>query len=147
MHDLSYKVRISTLWLLLVVGFFAYRTLALSEGATEVSVLGNDEFATYLLVAIGFAFLSLVLPTRLDRLTNIIAGAIFVVGQIGMFVDGITAYPDSSFNLMTGATVVIVASIVWLALRWPKEAHMESRESTMVDEALGKEELSRLSQS
>jgi hypothetical protein len=147
MHDLSYKVRISTLWLLFVVGFFAYRTLALSEGATEVSVLGNDEFATYLLVAIGFAFLSLVLPTRLDRLTNIIAGAIFVVGQIGMFVDGITAYPDSSFNLMTGATVVIVASIVWLALRWPKEAHMESRESTMVDEALGKEELSRLSQS
>lgn len=32
MDELSYKVRISVLWLLHLIAFFAYRTLALSEG-------------------------------------------------------------------------------------------------------------------
>jgi hypothetical protein len=124
-QDLAYKVRISALWLLFIVGFFAYRTLAVSEGATEVSVLDNDQFASYMLVAIGFAFLSLLLPSRLDRLTNLIAGTIFAMGQVAMFVDGITGYGGASFNLMTGATVAITASIPWLAYRWPKDARTE----------------------
>lgn len=145
MQDLSYKVRLSTLWLLFVVAFFAYRTLALSEAATEVSVLANDEFATYLLVAMGFAFLSLVLPSRLERLVNIIAGAMFGVAQIAISIDGIAGYPDASFNLMTGATVVIAASITWLAYRWPKEA--SSAEGMGPKEDRTEKELSRLSQS
>lgn len=144
MHQLSYKVRISILWLLAIVGFFAYRTLAVSEGATEVSVLGNDDFATYLLVAMGLAFLSLVLPSRLDRLTNIIAGSIFGVAQAIMFVDGITAYPVATFNLMTGATVVIMASIILFAYRWPKELGTGSSERMVVDEALTDEDLASL---
>ncbi|HEX6300582.1 MAG TPA: hypothetical protein VF148_08980 [Acidimicrobiia bacterium] len=122
MQDLSYKVRISTLWLLQVVAFFAYRTIAVSEGATEVSLLSNEDFASYLLVAMGFAFLSLVLPSRLDRLTNLIAGTIFGVLQAIMLADGITAYPTAVFNLMTGATVVVMAAVVWFAYRWPKAA-------------------------
>jgi hypothetical protein len=141
MQDVTYRIRISTLWLLFMVGFFAYRTLALSESATEVSLLANDEFATYLVIAIGFAYLSLVLPSRLARLANIIGGTIFGVGQIAMFADGITGYPDSTFNLMTGATVVITASIIWLALRWPSEAGVESREVAIVDEDLTEREL------
>lgn len=96
--------------------------------AGEVSVLGNDDFATYVLIAMGFAYLALILPSRLDRLTNIIAAAIFGVLQAIMLVDGITAYPDATFNLMTGATVLIMASIVWLAFRWPKEARTGSSE-------------------
>lgn len=96
--------------------------------AGEVSVLGNDDFATYVLIAMGFAYLALILPSRLDRLTNIIAAAIFGVLQAIMLVDGITAYPDATFNLMTGATVLIMASIVWLAFRWPKEAITGSSE-------------------
>ena len=66
--------------------------------AGEVSVLGNDDFATYVLIAMGFAYLALILPSRLDRLTNIIAAAIFGVLQAIMLVDGITAYPDATFN-------------------------------------------------
>jgi hypothetical protein len=54
-EELSYKVRISVFWLLLIVAFFAYRTLAVSEGATEVSVLGSDELATYLPVAMSLS--------------------------------------------------------------------------------------------
>lgn len=147
MQDLAYKVRISTLWLLFVVGFFAYRTLALSESATEVSLLANDEFATYLLVAIGFAFLSLILPSRLNRLTNMVASTVFGVGQAAMFADGITGYPDATFNLMTGATLVIVASIIWLAFRWPRETSVESRETMRVDGAPTDKELQGIGQS
>lgn len=141
MQDLSYKVRISTLWLLFMVGFFAYRTLALSEDAPEVSLQADDQFATYLLVAMGFAFLSLVLPSRLDRLTNIIGGSVFGVAQMAMFADGITGYPEAIFNLMTGATVVILASIVWLAYRWPKQTIAEVRETSAVDDELTDREL------
>jgi hypothetical protein len=141
MQDLSYKVRISTLWLLFAVGFFAYRTLAISEVAPEVSLQANDEFATYLLVAMGFAFLSLVLPSRLDRLTNIIAGSIFGVAQVAMFADGITGYPEATFNLMTGATVVIVASIIWFAYRWPKEAIVEASDTSKVESNVSADQL------
>ena len=141
MQDLSYKVRISTLWLLFMVGFFAYRTLALSEEAPEVSLRADDEFATYLLVAMGFAFLSLVLPSRLDRLTTIIAGSVFGVAQVAMFIDGITGYPEANFNLMTGATVVIMASIIWLAYRWPKRAIAGRMETTAVEDDVTDREL------
>ncbi|HKZ30485.1 MAG TPA: hypothetical protein VJ482_12750 [Acidimicrobiia bacterium] len=135
MEELSYKVRISALWLLHIVAFFAYRTLAVSEGATEVSLLSNDEFATYLLVAMAFAFLSLTLTSRPNRSTNIIAGAIFGVAQLIMLADGIVGYASATFNLMTGASFVIMASVIWFAYKWPKAASMGSREKTLVDEA------------
>lgn len=133
-EDLSYKVRIAALWLLFLVAFFAYRTLALEEGATEVSLLGDD-FATYLLVGMGFAFLSLILPSRLNRLANIIAGAVFTVGQVAMLADGLVGYPSARFNLMTGATVVIMASVVWLAAAWPKTATVPSKAGMEAHEA------------
>jgi hypothetical protein len=140
-EELSYKVRISVFWLLLIVAFFAYRTLAVSEGATEVSVLGSDELATYLLVAMFFAFLSLTLTSRLNRLTNIIAGSIFGVGQLIMLIDGLTAYPSATFNLMTGATVVFMASVIWFAYKWPRPATDGIGESTSVDEVHSEDKL------
>jgi hypothetical protein len=117
--ELPYKVRVAALWVLCAVAFFAYRTLALEDGATEVSVLGDD-FATYLLVMMGFAFLALMLPSAWNRRTNLIAGSVVGIGQVAMLVDGLTGYPSAMFNLMTGATVVAMLSVVWLAYRWGK---------------------------
>ena len=119
MDDLSYKVRLATLWLLAMIAFSAYRMLALSAGATEVSLLGDQDFASYLLVMAAFAFLSLTLPSRLNRLANIIAGSIFGVAQVIMLVDGLVGYTSEVFNAMTGVTVVAMASVIWLAYRWP----------------------------
>jgi hypothetical protein len=31
-----------------------------------------------------------------------------------------TGYPSATFNLMTAATVVAMAAVVWLAYRWGK---------------------------
>lgn len=115
---LSSKLRLALLWLLSAVAFFAYRTLALSEDATEVSLLGNGDFATYLLTLMAFGFLCLLLPLQLNRLMNLVAGAVIGVAQVAMLADGIVGYPSASFNLMTGAALVNVAAILWLAYRW-----------------------------
>jgi len=120
MEELSYKVRLSALWIMHMVAFFAYRTIAISESATEVTVLSNNELASVLLLLMVFAFLTLLLGRRINRLMNIIAGAIFAIAFLAMFIDGITAYPSSPFNLMMGAALVLMASVIWLAVRWPK---------------------------
>jgi hypothetical protein len=119
MESLADKVRMSLLWVLAMVAFFAYRTLAVNAGAGEVSLLGDQDFASYLLVMMVFAFLSVTLGGRLNRLTNIVAGAIFTVAQVIMLIDGLVGYPSETFNLMTAVTVVAMASVVWFALRWP----------------------------
>ena len=121
MEELSYKIRISVLWVLHIVAFFAYRTFAVSDGATEVSVLGNNDLASYLLGMMVFTFLTLILKRQNNRLMNIIGGSIMGVAQVIMIVDGLIGYPTASFNWMTGATIVILASIVWFAVRWPKQ--------------------------
>jgi predicted membrane channel-forming protein YqfA (hemolysin III family) len=121
MEELSYRVRISALWLFGMVAFIAYRTIAASEGATEVSVLSNSELATVLVIMMVFAFLSLLLRNRINRLMNLIAGGVFLVLELIMLGDGLTAYPSAAFNLMTAAFVVFMAAIVWFATRWPKQ--------------------------
>ena len=47
--DLAYKIRIAALWILFIIAFFIYRTLALGAGATEVSMLDNTGFASMML--------------------------------------------------------------------------------------------------
>jgi hypothetical protein len=66
-------------------------------------------------------------------LTNLIAGSVYGVAQVAMFADGITGYPEATFNLMTGATVVIMASIVWLAYMWPKESLAEKTDTSTLE--------------
>ncbi|MEW6019551.1 MAG: hypothetical protein AB1760_15935 [Pseudomonadota bacterium] len=108
------------LWILQMIAFFAYRTIAIGAGAKEVSVLSDEELANVLLIMMVFAFLSLILGSRLNRLTNIIAGSVFVLIDAIMLIDGLTAYTSARFNLMTGAELVFAAAIVWFAVRWPK---------------------------
>lgn len=126
MEELSYRVRISALWLFGMIAFFVYRTIAVSEGATEVSVLSNGELAQVLVLMMLFAFLTLLLPRRANRLMNTVAGAIFLVAWVVMFVDGITGYPTADFNIMTGAAAVMMAAVIWLARRWPVQAAVKA---------------------
>jgi hypothetical protein len=129
MDELSYKVRIAALWLIAIMAFFAYRTVAVSEQAREVSLLGNQDVTSYLAVMMAFAFLSLILMGRLNRSMNMIAGGIFLVLQVIMLADGLTGYPSGTFNAMTGVSVVALGSIVWFALRWPRGSTAPRRET------------------
>ena len=117
-EQLGYKVRIAALWLLGIIAFFAYRTLAVSEQAREVSLLGDQDFASFLGIMMVFAFLSLTLPSRLNRVTNMIAGGIFLALELIMLADGLVGYGSEPFNAMTGVTVMSMASVMWLAFRW-----------------------------
>jgi hypothetical protein len=118
MVEMAHKVRLALLWVVQMIAFFAYRTVAIDEGATEVSVRSNRELVIYLAVMMVFAVLTLTLTRRLNRVTNLIAGAIFLVLQLIMFVDGLVGYGAASFNWMTLATVVSMALVVWFAYRW-----------------------------
>ena len=48
MRENETKFRIVALWTVHMVAFFAYRTIAIAEGAKQVSVLSNNELATML---------------------------------------------------------------------------------------------------
>ena len=120
MDDLSYKVRIAALWILFIIAFFIYRTLALSIGATEVSMLDNTDFASMMLALMLFTCLSLTLDSKTNRTVNLIAGGIFFAVQMIMLIDGVVGYPSEPFNWMTGASLVIMALVFWLAKKWPK---------------------------
>jgi hypothetical protein len=119
-EELSYRIRISALWILHIVAFFAYRTLAASVDAYNVSILNNTDFASYLAVMIAITLLSLILKGRPNRSLNIIAGWIVGAAQLGMFIDGMVGYPTEPFNWMTGATIIIMAAIIWFARKLPK---------------------------
>ena len=120
MNELAYKVRISVLWLMHIIAFLVYRTLAVGEGASEVSILDGVDLAPYVVGMMLFAFLSLVLPYRVNRSMNIIAASVVAATQIIMLVDGMVGYPSSVFNVMTGLTILIMIPIIWFAARWPK---------------------------
>jgi hypothetical protein len=120
-EELSNRVRISAFWILHIVAFFAYRTLASSVDAYNVSILNNTDFASYLAVMMAITLLSLILKGRTNRSLNIIAGSIVGAGQIIMFVDGMVGYPTEPFNWMTGATLVFMAAVIWLGIKLPKQ--------------------------
>ena len=120
MDDLSYKVRIAALWILFIIAYFGYRTLAVGVNATEVSVLTDASFASMILALMLFTILSLTLDNKTNRTVNMIASGTFFVVQIIMLVDGMVGYASEPFNWITAASLVIMALVFWFAFRWPK---------------------------
>jgi hypothetical protein len=115
MEELVFKIRLTALWILAMIAFFAYRTIAISQGVTEVSVLSNRELVTVLLIMMLFALLTLLLPYKVNRSVNFVAGIVFAVLELIMLGDGLTAYPKAVFNMMTGAFIIFMAVIIWLS--------------------------------
>ena len=122
MKKFPYKIIISALWLMEIIAFIAYRTLALNQNAHNASLLKNEELLGYLIALMTFAFLTLILKNQINRRTNIIAG--FVMGgvQIIMFIDGFVEYSITDFNLITGTTIVSTFLILCFAYNWPKKS-------------------------
>jgi hypothetical protein len=108
------------LWILDIIGYAVYRTMAVNENAYNVSLTGTGEFITIVAILLVITILSILLKGQIFRSFTLIAGIAFLVIQIIMFVDGITSYPSSMFNVLTGAMVVILAVLVIFAFRLPK---------------------------
>jgi hypothetical protein len=115
------RSRFPALWILYIIGYIIYRTMANADGATNVSLLSTSEFITILVILAVVTILSLILKGQIFRSLTIIGGIIFLAVQVIMFVDGITSYPSALFNIPTGATVVVLAALVWFAFRLPKK--------------------------
>ena len=115
------RVMVPVLWILYIIGYIVYRTMANADGATNVSLLSTSEFITVIVILAVITILSVFLKGNILRYLTIIAGIIFLVIQIIMFVDGITSYPSAAFNIPTGATIVILAALVVFAFRLPKQ--------------------------
>jgi hypothetical protein len=109
------------LWILYIIGYILYRTMALSDGATNVSLLSTQEFIIILVILAVITILSVILKGGIFRSLNFIAGIVFLVMQIIMFADGITSYPSALFNIATGATIVVLAMLVIFAFKLPKQ--------------------------
>jgi len=90
--------------------------------ATEVSVLSNTELAAVLAMLMVFALLTLLLGRKNNRPMNIIAGTVFGIGELAMFVDGIVGYPSAPLNPMTGAAVALMVAVIRLVVKMAEAA-------------------------
>jgi hypothetical protein len=116
--------RFSILWLLAIVAFLGYATIArVSEvpaNLSNLSLVADEEVATVSVVLLLLAFLSLILKGSANRLTNIIAGSVFGLGALMVLVDGVTVNLYGLYNPMMGAMVICMVLVVWFAHKMPK---------------------------
>jgi len=118
-----YKMRVSILWLLAILGFFGYTLFAADEvpsNFSNLSLVANQEVAAVSIVLMVFAFLSVTLQGKTNRLTNIIAGAILFIGTLVAFIDGVTVNLYGIYNLMMGVVVISMFLVILFAYRMPK---------------------------
>lgn len=134
MENLTWKVRISVLWLFYAVAMSATMVLAFMEpGVIEgimAGEMGGEQisagflviFALSFLILLIMAFLSLVLKESANRWTNIILGIVFAVFTIYDTVSHVTKGGLSpALLLMHLSMIVVPAVIVWHAWQWPTQ--------------------------
>ena len=134
MEDLSlYKMRFSVLWLLWLVTDFSTGMLVLTEPGVideirageilgmeigpEMLLLG----AIIYLIPLLMVVLSLSLKGSINRWTNLILGAVYVVLVLGEIIEYLTAPLVAYRILMTLVKIAFSVLIVWYAWKWPKQ--------------------------
>ena len=71
-------------------------------------------------IPLVMAFLSLSLKDEINKKTNLVIGGIFTILNIIHFIEHLTK-PSAYTILLIGSTVVVAASIVWHAWKWPEK--------------------------
>jgi hypothetical protein len=127
MERLTWKVRISVLWLFMAVAMSAHSVLAFMDPAA-MEELGEMQMsagmfvfmALFWLIPLIMAFLSLILKDSANRWANIVLGIVFTLLNIWHLTEHL-APPVVHQILIVASTVVVTALIVWYAWRWPKQ--------------------------
>jgi hypothetical protein len=133
MEDLTWKMRISVLWIFMAVAMSATMLLALlGPGVIEEIITGEVEgmqinsgllamFSLFWLIPLVMAFLTLILKDKVNRWTNIILGGFFtffnIVHIIGHLAGGKVTIEHWLFGI---PTIVVAFLIFWHAWKWPK---------------------------
>ncbi len=127
MERLTWKIRISVLWLFMAVAMSAHSVLFFMErdGVEQMweEQMGGGMLvfmALFWLVPLIMAALSLILKDSANRWANIVLGIIFTLLNIGHLVEHLTP-PVVHQILILASTVVVTALIAWYAWKWPKQ--------------------------
>jgi hypothetical protein len=127
--QVNVKTKLSALWAALmfsytyadILGFYAPGNLEelLSGGIAGIQMTQGVLLGSAVLMAIPTAmiFVSLALPAKANRLANIIVGAAYLAVLAGTFLTG--RNPPYYIFYATGKAVLI-ALVIWSALRWPR---------------------------
>ena len=127
MERLTWKIRISVLWLFMAVAMSAHSVLSFMERDVVEQMwemqmgVGMLVFmALFWLVPLIMAALSLTLKDSANRWANIVLGIVFTLLNIGHLVEHLTP-PVVHQILILASTVVVTALIAWYAWKWPKQ--------------------------
>ena len=128
MERLTWKIRISVLWLFMAVAMSAHSVLAFMERDVVEQMwemqmgAGMLVFmALFWLVPLIMAALSLTLEDSANRWTNIVLGIVFTLLNIWHLVGHLTTAPAAHQILIIASTVIVTALIAWYGWKWPKQ--------------------------
>lgn len=130
----DWRIKISVLWLSAAFAFLAHQILVLMEPGIIAQLMAGEAegqkigpmlilfFIILMLIPLVMAFLSLTLKDPLNRLLNIIVGAIFAaIWLVGVVGAALSSYFGEA--LMTLSAVIASVLIIWYA--WQK--HLRPR--------------------
>jgi len=127
MEILTWKIRISVLWIFMAVAMSAHSVLYFIEpgaiGEIEEMQMGAGMLlfmAIFWWVPLVMAVLSLILKDSANRWTNFVLGIVFTILNIVHLTEHL-AQPSAHLILIIGSTIVVTGLIAWFAWRWPKQ--------------------------
>lgn len=117
----DWRIKISVLWLFASIAFLAHQILVLMEPGIIAQLMAGEAegqkispelimlFAILLLVPMVMAFLSMTLKDSLNRLVNIIVGAVFaVLWFVGVVDAAQSAYWGGALMTLSAALVSVL---------------------------------------
>lgn len=128
MESLTWKIRISVLWMFMAVAMSAHSVLAFMEREVVEQMWAMEMgpgmmllMAIFWWVPLVMAFLSVTLKDSANRWANIVLGIVFTLLNIFHLVEHL-AQPSVHQILIIGSTIVVTALIARYAWKWPKQA-------------------------
>ena len=130
MKILILKIRILVLWIFTAAAMTIGGMLFLYEkGSIERVISGEMALGTGFLilgaclwlVPFVLTFLTINLRDKVNRLTNIVLGAVFIIWNIFNFIMHLVEQELLPFKIILMlSTIAAAALILWYAIRWPK---------------------------
>ena len=131
------KIKLSVLWICLmflylyndVLSFFRQdiieETLTGKMGGIEITPIFLLAGAILMAIPIFMVFLSIILPAKINRWTNIIVGIFHAVVLLGTFLAPGDLWPNYALYMILEAVFIIL--IIWYAWKWPTQEVMSKK--------------------
>lgn len=123
------KIKLAGLWITLmfcysyadVLGFYSPGNLTeiLTGEIGGVPLTQEMLFVMAIMMAIPIlmVFLSLILPAKINRIVNMIAGIFQIILLFATFLNTITLY----YIVLAGIELLCLLLVLWFAFKWPKQ--------------------------